>query len=134
MRWRRCRAAWPRGELKADGKEFWSLTEQGALALRAGRFEQAVKFFEQSLRADPKPGRAVVNWLWLALANQRLGKPGEAKRWLDKATEWLDKFGGGMPPRSEDELGLHLHNWLEAHILRREAEELIRHTTGRAGS
>jgi serine/threonine-protein kinase len=113
-------------ELQVSAKQFWSLTEQGALAYRAGRFQEAVPFFEQSLKADPMPGRAVVNWLWLALANHHLGKSEEARRWLDKATEWLDRYREAMPPRAEEELGLHLHNWLEAHVLRREAEELIR--------
>jgi hypothetical protein len=32
----------------------------------------------------------VVNWLWLALANHRLGKTEEARRWLGKAQAWLD--------------------------------------------
>jgi hypothetical protein len=68
----------------------------------------------------------VLNWLWLALAQQRLGKPEKARRWLDKATVWLDQYRDGMPARAEEELGLHLHNWLEAHVLRREAESLIR--------
>ena len=113
-------------ELKDSAREFWSLTEQGALAYRAGRFQQAVPFFEQSLQADPKPGRAVLNWLWLALANQRLGKAEEARRWLNKAQAWLDQYRDGMPARAEEEFGLHLHNWLEAHVLRREAEALIR--------
>ncbi len=112
-------------ELKDSAREFWSLTEQGALAYRAGRFQQAVPFFEQSLQADPRPGRAVLNWLWLALANQRLGKAEEARRWLNKAQAWLDQYRDGMPARAEEELGLHLHNWLEAHVLRREAEALI---------
>jgi hypothetical protein len=80
---------------------------------------------EQSLRADPKSGRAVLNWLWLALAQQRLGKPEEARRWLGKAHAWLDQYADGMPGRAEEELGLHLHNWLEAHVLRREAEALL---------
>jgi hypothetical protein len=31
-----------------------------------------------------------------------------------------------MPARAEQEHGLHLHNWLEAHILRREAEAAIK--------
>ena len=106
-------------------REFWSLTEQGALAYRAGRFQEAVPLFEQSLRANPKPGAAVLNWLWLALANQRLGKAEEARRWLGKAQAWLDRYGDGMPARAEAEVGLHLHNWLEAHVLRREAEALI---------
>jgi tetratricopeptide (TPR) repeat protein len=115
-------------ELKKSAGEFWSLTEQGALAYRAGRYQEAVPFFEQSLQADSKPGRAVLNWLWLALANQRLGKPEEARRWLDKAQAWLDQYKDGMPARAEEELGLHFHNWLEAHVLRREAEARLART------
>jgi tetratricopeptide (TPR) repeat protein len=120
-------------ELQSSGGAFWSLTEQGALAYRAGRFQQAVPFFEQSLQADPKPGRAVVNWLWLALANQRLGQAEEARRWLDKAQPWLDQYRDGMPARAEDEFGLHFHNWLEAHVLCREAEALIQSEAPRNG-
>jgi tetratricopeptide (TPR) repeat protein len=121
-------------ELQDDAGEFWSLTEQGALAYRAGRFQEAVPLFEQSLRADPMLGRAVLNWLWLALANQRLGKAEEARRWLDKAQAWLDHYGDGMPARADEELGLHLHNWLEGHVLRREAEALIPSTGLRSGT
>jgi serine/threonine-protein kinase len=119
-------------ELQGSGREFWSLTEQGALAYRAGRFQQSVPLFEQSLQADARPGRAVINWLWLALAQERLGKAEEARRWLDKAQAWLDQYGDGLPARADEELGLHLHNWLEAHVLRREAEALIPSTVPRS--
>jgi tetratricopeptide (TPR) repeat protein len=112
-------------ELQDNTREFWSLTEQGALAYRAGRFQESVPLFEQSLRANSKSGAAVLNWLWLALASQRLGKAEEARRWLGKAQAWLDQYGDGIPPRAEEELGLHLHNWLEVHVLRREAEALL---------
>jgi tetratricopeptide (TPR) repeat protein len=112
-------------ELREFGREFWSLTEQGALAYRAGRFQHAVPFFEQSLQAESRPGRAVLNWLWLALTNQRLGKAEEARRWLNKAQAWLDQYRDAIPARAEEELGLHFHNWLEAYVLRREAEALI---------
>src|SRR5262249_45362620 len=88
-------------ELRSAAKQFWSLTEQGALASRAGRYEEAVPLFEQSLKADATPGRAVVNWVWLALANQRLGKAEDARRWLSKAQSWLDQSRGGMPGRVE---------------------------------
>jgi hypothetical protein len=81
--------------------------------------------FEESLQADPKSGRAVLNWLWLALADRRLGQAEEARRWLDKAQAWLDQYRDGMPARADEELGLHYHNWLEAHVLRREAEALL---------
>ena len=81
--------------------------------------------FERSLKADATPGRAVVTWLWLALAHQRLGKAEEARRWLGKAQAWLDQYRDGMPADAEEKVGLHLHNWLEAHVLRREAEALL---------
>ena len=121
-------------ELKDSTREFWSLTQQGALAYRAGRFQESVHLFEQSLRAQPKLGAAVVNWLWLALANQRLGKSEQARGCLKKAQAWLDQFGDGMPANAEAELGLHLHNWLEAHVLRREAEALIQLDIPRNGT
>jgi tetratricopeptide (TPR) repeat protein len=120
-------------ELQASTRAFWSLTEQGALAYRAGRFQQVVPCFEQSLEAEHKSGRAVVNWLWLALTSQRLGKAEEALRWLEKAQAWLDQFRDGMPAWAETEFGLHYHNWLEAHVLRREAEALILSTRPRSG-
>jgi tetratricopeptide (TPR) repeat protein len=120
-------------ELNGSAREFWSLTEQGALAYRAGRFQESVPLFEQSLRANSKPGAAVLNWLWLALAKERLGKAEEARRWLKKAQAWLDQYRDGMPARAEEELGLHLHNWLEAHVLRREAEALIQSNASRSG-
>jgi tetratricopeptide (TPR) repeat protein len=112
-------------ELQGHAGEFWSLTEQGALAYRAGHFKESVPLFEQSLQANSKPGAAVVNWLWLALANQRLGKNDEARSWLTKAKTWLDQFHDGLSPHAEQDLGLHVHNWLEANVLRREAEAMI---------
>jgi tetratricopeptide (TPR) repeat protein len=121
-------------ELKDKTGEFWSLTEQGALAYRAGRYQESVPLFEQSLKADAKPGRAVLNWLWLALANQRLGKAEQARHWLIKAQTWLDQYRDGTPARADEELGLHYHNWLEAHVLRREAEALLQSTEPQRGT
>jgi serine/threonine-protein kinase len=112
-------------ELRESAQQFWSLTEQGALAYRAGRFQDAVLLFERSLRANPKPGAAVLNWLWLSLADERLGKTDDARQWLEKAQQWLDQYRDGMPPNAQAELGLDLHNWLEANVLRREAEALL---------
>jgi len=115
------------GELQRCKNEYWSFTEQAALHVRAGRMQQATPLLEVSLRIDGRPARAVLNWLWLALAYQKQGKAAEARRWLDKAANWLNQQGGQMP--TDDRImGSHLHNWLEAHVLRREAEALIQPT------
>jgi eukaryotic-like serine/threonine-protein kinase len=111
-------------ELARSRDKFWALTEEAALRFRARRPGEAVAFFDRSLAADGRPGRAVLNWLWLALVYQKLGSPLEARRWLDKAANWLDQQGGRTPVEAQY-MGSHLHNWLEAHILRREAEALI---------
>jgi hypothetical protein len=78
-----------------------------------------------SLRIDGRPGPAVLNWLWLALYYQKLGKAEEARRWLGKAAGWLDQQEGRMPVYTMF-LGLHRHDWLEAHVLRHEAKTLLR--------
>jgi hypothetical protein len=111
-------------ELSRNKDTFWSLTEQGALKVRSGRFEEAIPLLEGSLRADGRPGRAVLNWLWLALACQKSGQTDEARRWLAKATRWLDQQGGRMPVEKA-EMGSHCHNWLEAQALRAEVEQLL---------
>ena len=61
----------------------------------------------------------------LALAGTCQPPPRQGRggaRWLNKAQAWLDQYRDGMPSRAEEESGLHYHNWLEAHVLRREAE------------
>ena len=112
-------------ELKQNGREFWSLTEQEALAYRASRFDEAATLLDQSLKADGRPGRAVLNWLWLALVEDRRGKPSEATAWLEKATKWLEQHPS-IPVVEDDATGMHLHNWLEAQVLHREAALALR--------
>jgi serine/threonine-protein kinase len=114
-----------RQELDRNEALFWALTERGALYFRSGQAKDAVKYLEKSLAADGRPDRAVLNWLWLALVHHKLGSPTEARRWLDKAANWLDQQGGRMPVEDAG-LGFHRHNWLEAQVLRREAEALLR--------
>jgi hypothetical protein len=77
------------------------------------------------LKADKKPGNTVLNWLWLALTCQKLGQKPQARSWLEKATKCLDQYPLYVPATAEKGLGFHLHNWLEAHVLRREAEALL---------
>jgi serine/threonine-protein kinase len=114
-----------RNELARTPDAFWSLTEQAALQLRGSQSSNVVQLLDRSLAADGRPGRAVVSWLWLALAYQQRGSSAEARLWLERAARWLDQQGDHMPRETVD-LGLHRHGWLEAHVLRQEAEALLR--------
>src|SRR5262249_25433650 len=114
-----------RGELWRNQTEFWALTQGGALRFRMQITRDAVGFLERSLVVDGRPGRAVLNWLWLSLGHQQLGSPSEARRWLRRAANWLDQQGSQMPGEY-GVVGAHRHNWLEAHVLRREAEARLR--------
>ncbi len=112
-------------ELKLAPDAHWSLTEQAALYHRAGQPQKAVPLLERSLEVNNRPGAQVVSFLWLSLAHQRLGHLEEAQRWRDRAATWLDQFGDGAMPVGPAAEGLDLHNWLEALILRKEAEALL---------
>jgi tetratricopeptide (TPR) repeat protein len=111
-------------ELLRSPSMFWSLRQRGALSCRAGRDVEAIAFFEQSLAANSSTGRAVLCWLWLAIAFHHVGRTEDAAHWHTKAADWLDDLVHGMPDDAPA-LGLHLHDWLEAHVLRREADLLL---------
>ena len=112
-------------ELQGSAAAFWSLTVQGSLSYRAGRYEEAVRLFERSLKADERLGPGAVNRLWLAMANHRLGNADEARKQFERASSWLDSLKSDIPANA-DALGLHRHIWLEALFLRAEAESVIR--------
>jgi hypothetical protein len=65
--------------------------------------------------------------MWLALTYHKLKQPEEARREFEQAEKWLAKYPDGLPPDAEvKRLGLHLHNWLEVHVLRLEVAPLLR--------
>ncbi len=106
-------------ELQQSGSQHWSLTQQGAILCRTARAGDAVPLLERSIEADPKPASAILNWLWLAHAQHLLGHPVPARQWFDKAASWLDEQEAAMSTNGWV-LPTHIHNWLEAQILRRE--------------
>ncbi|WP_422931719.1 tetratricopeptide repeat protein [Singulisphaera sp. PoT] len=106
-------------ELLAFASDFWSLTEQGALAQRAGHPSEAIPLLEKSLRANDRPGAAILDWLWLALAHRSRHAEDQARPWITRAEEWLKLQGEAMPANAGD-MDLHFHNWLEAQVLSRE--------------
>jgi tetratricopeptide (TPR) repeat protein len=98
----------------------WDFHALGLAQLRAGQFDQARRSF---VKADvPMWAYRDINWFGLALAHHRLGNPDRARQCLDQAAQWLEREaprGRGRPAN------IHPTDWLEAQLLRREAEELI---------
>jgi tetratricopeptide (TPR) repeat protein len=114
------------GELK-DPTAFWSLTEAAALEVRAGRCDKAEILLRRCLKDNPNWDGIILARLWLALALHGQGKDDEARKELAPALVQLDRWGKQMPAQTmPGHIGLHLHDWLEAQVLRREAEELLK--------
>ncbi len=105
-------------ELDLHAATFWSLTQRGALLCRQKKHREAITVLEQSLRSNSRPEDCIVTWGWLSRANLSLGEHDAAKLWLGKATSYLDQ--SAAKPEA-----IHLHNWLEAEILRRELKALL---------
>jgi WD40 repeat protein/tRNA A-37 threonylcarbamoyl transferase component Bud32/tetratricopeptide (TPR) repeat protein len=93
----------------------------GALLYRAGKSELAVQRLEEGIKAHSSPGGRPRDWLILAMAHQRSGHAGEAKKWLDKAVQWIEKADQAehLPPAYR----------LELQLLRREAENVAKGAT-----
>jgi tetratricopeptide (TPR) repeat protein len=100
----------------------WYLHTLGLAHYRAGQFDKALRRLQESDRSG-WGNATVVNWLALALVHQRLGQTKPARQWLDKAADWLDKAA----PKKPGQLApLPATDWLEAQVLRREAEDLVK--------
>jgi tetratricopeptide (TPR) repeat protein len=122
------------------------LNTLGGVLLRAGRAEEAVTRLRQALKLRGSDYQ-VSDELLLALAYHRLGRAGEARRWLARATAWFDR--GQMPLRAAAAAGagaatpwaqlpavavappdpraraMGWEAWLELTLLRREAEAAL---------
>jgi tetratricopeptide (TPR) repeat protein len=102
----------------------------GAALLRAGRLDEAVRRFNESLAIEPEWLDHGLNAYGLASAHHRLGHLDEARRWLDRAERWLIEadriYAAALTPAgtmSSDELWrvpLSFESWLYAQVLRRE--------------
>ncbi|MFT3882419.1 MAG: protein kinase [Gemmatales bacterium] len=66
-------------DLRKQSSAFWSLTEQGAMLCRMGRYREAIPLFQQSSNLERRLGSVVLNWLWLAIAHSHLGEVSDAQ-------------------------------------------------------
>ena len=99
----------------------WYFHVLGLAQYRAGQFDEAQQSFTRS-KIETWGGRD-LNWFGLALVHHRQGRPDEAQQCLDKGIQWLERFG---PPGSEQPTTIHYADWLEAQVLRREVEDVVK--------
>ncbi len=99
----------------------WFLHALGAAQYRAGYLEQAVTTLERSIQAGWNEGR--LNDLFLAMAHHRLGHAADARKLLNAATQYLDRIAPAIP--GEQAVAWE-PDWVEAQVIRREAEALLK--------
>src|SRR5262249_20151454 len=108
--------------LEKAPKCYESLETMGMVLYRAGRFDEAVDYLNQAGAACEKSRQprwaAIHNWLFLALAHQRLGHAVEARQWLDRAVQAPDQPATVQQPDLWD-------GRLEVQLLRKEAEAQV---------
>jgi WD40 repeat protein/tetratricopeptide (TPR) repeat protein/predicted Ser/Thr protein kinase len=112
---------WAEGAVAAD-RNAWHLHVLGTAHYRAGHFDQAIKFLEESSAGGWAEEGKAQNRLVLAMAHHRLGDTARARALLDEVIGWWDTVAG-------DEAGgpvpLSAAGWMSLNIFRREAEAFI---------
>jgi tetratricopeptide (TPR) repeat protein len=93
-----------------DGNKLITL---GAALYRAGRFEEAVRGLEEGIQKKRGVSEA-ADWVFLAMAHDRLGHHEEARRWLER---FRDR-SPNLDPSA-------FWNELEIRLLRAEAEAVV---------
>jgi tetratricopeptide (TPR) repeat protein len=92
------------------------LNTLGALLFRGGRHQEAIKRLQEAVKQSWGQKGSAWHWLFLAMAQQKLGHAEEARRSLAKAEEGL------KDPH------LSWNQKLELNILHREATALVKGT------
>jgi serine/threonine protein kinase/Tfp pilus assembly protein PilF len=92
---------------------FWNTL--GVAHYRAGEWKGAVAAFDKSM--ELRAGGDAFDWFFLAMSHRKLGDPSEARKWFDRAVDWMNKNGPSL--RNNPHLGEELRGF------RSEAEDLL---------
>jgi tetratricopeptide (TPR) repeat protein len=103
----------------------WYLHTLGLVHYRAGNDEEAVRYFTRSVTEHPEWAAQVLNFQGLALAYHRQGKDDEARRWRERAAQWIERTGDSAQMRTTGRWPLHQHDLLAMWLLERELAEAM---------
>jgi WD40 repeat protein len=106
----------------------WSEHVLGLALYHAGRFAEAEARLRSCVVRNPAWAWQVLNWLVLAMTQERLGRPEEARRWLEQSDRWIASRLAGRPGGTDRAIP---ENWfwrdgILLHLLHREAHALFR--------
>jgi tetratricopeptide (TPR) repeat protein len=93
----------------------------GAACYRADQLAAALQHLEMSNRGNWQHGH-FLNGYFLAMVHHRLGNDDEARAWLARANRHMDRLAA-IPP--VEGVALYETDWVEAPLLRQEAERLL---------
>ncbi len=93
---------------------------------RAGQFDKVVQYLGEALRIDPGWDGQALNWLLLAMAQQKLNESKEARHWLKQADDWSAKRSRGALKTAALFLTPTWWDWVEYQILHAEADKLFK--------
>jgi serine/threonine-protein kinase len=116
------------GMVERNAERHAVRTLRAAQEVRLGSCSAAVMRLSRGLELFPSSvwdGNVLLR-LWLVLALHGQGQTDEARKQLARAERQLEKWGKELPGRTEGKIRLHLHDWMEAHVLQREAERVVK--------
>jgi len=106
-------------------QNYERLNTLGSALYRAGRWEDAVRRLNEARKAH-KEGGTAYDWLFLAMAHQRLSHSDEALKWLAKALPEVERAAKGQSIQGYPAASMSWTRRLELQLLRREAEALVK--------
>jgi tetratricopeptide (TPR) repeat protein len=119
--------AWARQAVTHD-RPSWCLHALGLALYRAGEFDAAVKFLEESNAAAWDERAKAQNWLVLAMAHGRAGRPEPARQSLERARELMKQ---AAPAEAGGRARCLSPDWAGMQVLVIEAEAVLRGGTKR---
>ena len=116
---------WAEATLRS-GRPPWYLHVVGAAHYRAGHFDQAIKWLEESnatfAQFNTGDNYKLQNSLVMAMAHERSGRPAQARALLADVRRLWNRIEA---TRTDDAVALPTVDWLPLQVLRREAEAVI---------
>jgi tetratricopeptide (TPR) repeat protein len=106
-------------------KTYATLNTLGGVLIRAGQWQRAAETLDRAVKVHPQGGNA-FDFLFLAMAQAHLGHADLARRYLDKADEWIEQARRGEITDPSLQVPLNWVQRLELDLFRPEAGALVK--------